>query len=58
MSRKNFQVAIENAIRAIIFGIHNVALNLGPKLLGLNKSKQIEESKKGRSGEKPENLGR
>ena len=36
-SRQNFQVATENAIWARILGIHNVASNLGPKLLGLYK---------------------
>ena len=35
---------IENAIWAKILGIHNVALNLGPKLLGLYKKKQFGES--------------
>ena len=37
-------VTTENAIWARILGILNVTSNLGPKLLGLYKYKQFEES--------------
>ena len=37
LSQQHFQVTTENAIWARILRIHNVALNLGPKLLGLYK---------------------
>ena len=43
-SLQNFQVVTENAIWARILGIHNVASNLGPKLLGLYMSHPDSQS--------------
>ena len=56
LSRQHFQVATKNAISARILGIHNVASNLGPKLLGLDKWKHLRKARQSVDG-KPEHLG-
>ena len=45
LSQQHFQVATKNAIWARILGIHNVASNLEPKLLGLYKYKHLRKAR-------------